>query len=144
MTHADYQVIINEPSKVVFDFLLDGLNNPKWRSAVVDISLKNGEAGSVGAEYRQSLKGPGGRKIDGDYRLVTVEPNKKLAFEVTTGPARPTGEYLLTESGGSTTLSFAMDYQTKGFKKLIDPMITKTMKSEVANLDVLKRVLEQS
>ena len=143
MAHADYTVIINQPANVIFNYLLDGLNNPNWRSGVLEISLKSGKLGEVGAEYKQLLKGPGGRKIDGDYRNTVVKPNTQLAFEVTTGPARPNGKYTLSESNDETSVNFSLDYQTKGFKKLIDPMITKTMKSEVANLDNLKTVLEK-
>ena len=133
---------INKPAAAVFGFLADGLNNPKWRDAVIDVSLKSGTSGTVGAEYQQTLKGPGGRKMSGNYKLVAVEPNKRLSFVVTTGPARPSGEYILSESAAKTDVTFSLDYQTKGFTKLMDPMITKTMRAEVACLAGLKRVLE--
>ncbi|HEV2412647.1 MAG TPA: SRPBCC family protein [Candidatus Saccharimonadales bacterium] len=142
MAHADYTVTVNKSAALVFNFLVDGLNNPKWRDAVIDISLKSGVKGTVGAEYSQTLKGPGGRRIAGDYKLTAVQPNSHIGFVVTTGPARPTGDFSLKESTGKTSITFSLDYQTKGLAKLMEPMITKTMKNEVACLDKLKQVLE--
>jgi uncharacterized membrane protein len=144
MAHAENLIVINKPVSEVFGFLADGLNNPKWRAGVVDIKLKSGAAGRVGAEYRQVLKGPFGRNIDGDYRLLTVNQDKELKFVVTSGPARPTGEYLFEQQGGSTKLTFVLDYQTKGLAKLMEPMIQRTMNSEVAALSKLKQVLEST
>jgi hypothetical protein len=144
MAHAENQIVINKPVSEVFSFLADGLNNPKWRAGVIEIKLKSGAAGSVGAEYRQVLKGPFGRNIDGDYRLLTVNQDKELKFAVTSGPARPTGEYLFEQQAGSTKLTFVLDYQTKGLAKLMEPMIQRTMNSEVAALSNLKQLLESA
>jgi hypothetical protein len=90
------------------------------------------------------LKGPFGRNIDGDYRLLTVHQDKELKFAVTSGPARPTGEHLFEQQGGSTKLTFVLDYQTKGVAKLMEPLIQRTMNSEVAALSNLKQVLEST
>jgi uncharacterized membrane protein len=144
MAHAENQIVINKPVSEVFSFLADGLNNPKWRAGVIEIKLKSGAAGSVGVEYRQVLKGPFGRNIDGDYRLLTVNQDKELKFAVTSGPARPTGEYLFEQQAGSTKLTFVLDYQTKGLAKLMEPMIQRTMNSEVAALSNLKQLLESA
>src|SRR5215467_2301181 len=144
MAHAENQIVINKPVSEVFSFLADGLNNPKWRDGVIEIKLKSGAAGSEGAEYRQVLKGPFGRNIDGDYRLLTVSQDKELKFAVTSGPARPTGEYLFEQQAGSTKLTFVLDYQTKGLAKLMEPMIQRTMNSEMAALSNLKQILESA
>ena len=144
MAHAENQIVINKPVSEVFSFLADGLNNPKWRDGVMEIKLKSGAAGSEGAEYRQVLKGPFGRNIDGDYRLLTVNQDKELKFAVTSGPARPIGEYLFEQQAGSTKLTFVLDYQTKGLAKLMEPMIQRTMNSEVAALSNLKQILESA
>ena len=143
MAHAENTITITKPQKLVYDFLADGLNNPKWRDAVLEISLKSGQAGRVGAEYRQLLKGPGGRTIAGDYQLTEATPNSKLAFMVTAGPARPEGQYVLKPTTGGTSVEFTLDLQTRGLMKLMEPMITKTMKAEVATLSRLKAVFEQ-
>jgi uncharacterized membrane protein len=138
-------VVIDRPVALVFAFVADGLNNPQWRDGVVSIDLASGQPGGVGTEYRQVLKGPGGRNIDGDYRLTAAVPSSELSFAVTSGPARPTGAYRFKPTpDGGTEVTFTLEYQAKGLKKLMEPMIQRAMLSEVAALGKLKRVLEAS
>lgn len=142
MAHAENEVIINKPVPEVYSFLADGTNNTRWRPGVVSIELSSGQAGQVGALYKQTLKGPGGRNIDGDYKITVANPNKELSFVVTAGPARPSGSYYFESVDNGTKLKFVLDYQPKGLAILMGPMITRTMRSEVANLANLKQLLE--
>ena len=87
MAHAENEAMINKPVPKVYSFLADGTNNTEWRPGVVSIELSSGQAGQVGALYKQTLKGPGGRNIDGDYKITVANPNKELSFVVTAGPA---------------------------------------------------------
>jgi hypothetical protein len=91
------------------------------------------------------LAGPGGRRIDGDYRITVFEPPRRLEFLVTAGPARPTGVFELSENGSqSTRVRFALDFSASGPMKLMSAMITRTMRREVAQLDNLKAILERT
>jgi uncharacterized protein YndB with AHSA1/START domain len=141
MAHADNTIRIERPAEEVFDFLADGTNNPRWRSGVIDISKQSGEG--EGTVYRQTLRGPGGRTMDGDYRITTFERPNRLAFEVIAGPARPLGSFVLTSDGpSSTSVTFTLDLASKGLTKLMAPMIQRQMQKEVASLEALKGVLE--
>ena len=143
MLHAEHSVTINRPPQAVFDYLADGTHNPDWRSGVVEIS-RTTQADGQGASYRQVLTGPGGRRIDGDYRVTVFDPPRRLEFVVTAGPARPAGVFELTENADqSTSVRFALDINPAGLMKLMTPMIRKTMRTEVAQLDTLKEVLER-
>jgi len=143
MLHAEHSVTINRPPQAVFDYLADGTHNPDWRSGVVEIS-RTTQADGQGASYRQVLTGPGGRRIDGDYRVTVFDPPRRLEFVVTAGPARPAGVFELTENADqSTSVRFALDINPTGLMKLMTPMIRKTMRTEVAQLGTLKEVLEQ-
>jgi uncharacterized protein YndB with AHSA1/START domain len=142
MPHAEHSVTIDRPAMEVFEYLADGTNNSQWRSGVVEIERTSSAAGQ-GASYRQVMTGPGGRRIDGDYKVTAYEPPSRLEFVVTAGPARPTGTFELTENGErSTRVRFALDLQPAGLMKLMTPMISKTMRTEVSQLDRLKDVLE--
>lgn len=143
MAHAENEVSINRPANVVYAFLADGLNNKRWRPGVKTVALASGEAGSKGAVYSQTMAGPGGRTIAGDYEITEAQPGKRLDFQVIAGPARPTGSFTLHETDGATTVRFALDLQPKGFMKLMGSMITKTMESEVSQLGQLKAILEK-
>ncbi|MFF2298782.1 SRPBCC family protein [Arthrobacter sp. NPDC058127] len=142
MAHAENEVSINRPANDVYAFLADGLNNKLWRPGVKTVALASGEAGNKGAVYSQTMAGPGGRTIAGDYEITAAEPGKRLDFQVIAGPARPTGSFTLNDNDGGTTVRFTLDLQPKGFMKLMGSMITKTMESEVGHLGQLKSVLE--
>src|SRR6266849_554098 len=87
MAHADSTVTISRPIGEVFAYLADGTNNPHWRAGVLEIE-RISPADSDQAVYRQVLRGPGGRRIDGDYRITEYHPPRVIGFEVTAGPLR--------------------------------------------------------
>lgn len=136
--HAEGTITIERPVNLVFDFLADGLNNPRWRPTVTDIQRVPGKP----ATYKQGLKGPGGRRIDGDYEITASQPNEMITFQVIAGPARPTGTYRFEALGNATRLTFTLHFEPKGLARLMDPMIASTMRSEIAMLTNLKRYLE--
>ena len=142
MAHAEESITIARPVNTVFDFVLDGTKNPLWRPSVLDIERVPGKPSGVGAVYKQGLKGPGGRRIDGDYEIVECQPNTLIRFQVINGPARPTGTYRFEPDGNSSRLTFILHHEPKGLAKLMDPMIARTMRSEVATLSNLKAYLE--
>lgn len=121
---------------------MDGANNPLWRPSVIDIRPISDQPLGVGSAFKQGLKGPGGRRIDGDYEIVACRPNELIRFQVTAGPARPTGTYLFEPGTDATTVMFVLDYQPKGLARLMDFLIAKTMQGEIATLGNLKTHLE--
>src|SRR5262249_2608986 len=127
MAHAESSITVNRPIEEVYAFVLDGANNPLWRPAVISIEHKPGTPDALGALYIQRLKGPGGRPIAGDYEVVECRPNEVIRFQVTAGPARPTGTYRFARTGDATTVTFALNYEPKGIARLLDPMIAQTM-----------------
>jgi uncharacterized protein YndB with AHSA1/START domain len=144
MLHAEHTVMINRPAGEVFDYLADGTHNRDWRNGVIQIERVSATEGE-GAAYRQVLAGPGGRRIDGDYRVTVFDRPSRLEFLVTAGPARPTGAFELTETPGQgTRVRFALDLQPAGLMRLMTPMIARQMRAEVAQLDTLKAILERS
>ncbi len=144
MPHAEGNVTIAKPVKDVYEFLLDGKNNTHWRPAVIDISKVAGTPNGVGAQFKQGVKGPGGRRIDGDYEVVEAQPDKLIKFNVIAGPARPTGTFKLDGDNKSTKLTFILDYTPKGlFAKLMGGMIQSTMNAEISTLSNLKAYLEK-
>jgi len=142
VANAANSITIDRPVAAVYQFLADGLNNPKWRSAVIGISLASGSGGAVGAVYKQTLKGPFGSKVDGDYRITKAIPNSRIEFEVITGPARPLGTFEIEPANGGAKVRFSLSFQPTGFMRLMNGMIQRTMDAEVRNLSALKQVLE--
>lgn len=141
MPSAEREVTIARPVGDVFAFVADGLNAPRWRPGVLDISLASGSG--LRAVYKQGVRGPGGRRIDADYRVPAHEPNRRLSFETIGGPVRPTGQFVFDDLDGATRLTFALQAELPGLKKLLMAgAVQKTMDAEVAATERLKEVLE--
>jgi uncharacterized protein YndB with AHSA1/START domain len=140
MAQAERSATVERPIADVFAFLADGLNNPRWRPDVTSIELVSGSG--LGARYAQSMKGPGGRTIRGDYTITRYDEPTRLDFEVTAGPARPTGSFTLVElTPTSTDVTFSLTLTPTGLMRLAGPMITKQVQAEVARVEDLTRAM---
>ncbi len=77
--------------------------------------------------------------------ITAYEPDTRLAFEATAGPVRPTGSYTLEALDGATRLTFALEAELHGVKKLLmGGAVQKTMDAEVQATERLKLILEGS
>jgi uncharacterized protein YndB with AHSA1/START domain len=141
MPAAERSIVINKPGDAVWAFIADGNNAMKWRPGVLDTSHLAGQG--LGETWKQGVRGPGGRRIDADYEITASEPPRRLAFKAIAGPVRPRGEYRLVPDQGGTMLTFSLEAELSGWKKLVmGGAVQSTMDAEVANLDRLKAVLE--
>jgi uncharacterized protein YndB with AHSA1/START domain len=135
MAHASATVVVNKPIAEVFAYLADGNNEPAWRPGVTDVSHVPDTGTGFGATFKQSMKGPGGRAIPGDYRITRYEPPTRLDFDVIAGPARPTGRFDLQETGpDSTEVTFTLDLTPRGLMVLLTPVINKQVRAEADNI----------
>ncbi|WP_171041397.1 SRPBCC family protein [Sinomonas susongensis] len=136
-------VVIARPISEVFGFFADAENDPMWRSGVKSIR-RRGELG-VGTEYEQTVAGPGGRGVSANVRVTAFEPERRVAFEATSGPVRPEGEYRFETVDGGTRVTFSLAAQLSGLKSLVmSGPVQKTMDAEVGALSKAKEYLEKS
>jgi hypothetical protein len=108
----------------VIEFILDGADNTQWRPAVMDIQRVGGTPAGLGAVFKQGLKGPGGRRMDGDYKITRLRPDEMIEFEMIAGPVRPTSSYEFQASGAASNITFVLDYKTSGLARLMVGVIT--------------------
>jgi uncharacterized protein YndB with AHSA1/START domain len=142
MPEAKNSIEIRRSPSEVFAFLAEGENNRRWRAGVVDIRHKAGHG--RGAIYEQGVKGPFGRRVPADYEVTEFEPDRRIGFRAIAGPVRPEGSYQLQPVDGGTRVTFELRCAPTGMAKLMTPMVAKTMRSEVAQLDRLRAALETS
>ena len=93
-----------------------------------------------GATYRQVLAGPGGRRIDGDYKVTVSGPPARLEFQITACEARRGVRARRETTPGATVVRFALDLHPTGAMKLLTPVIARQVRREVARLDSLKAI----
>jgi uncharacterized protein YndB with AHSA1/START domain len=140
VAHAVQTVTVDRPIAEVFAFLADGTNDPSWRPEV--ISIRHVEGTGEGATFAQTMKGPGGRKIKGDFKYTRYEEPSRLDFQVIAGPARPLGSFELREVSPTTTeVTFTMDLKPRGLMVLLTPMINKQVQTEVSNIKNLPKAM---
>jgi uncharacterized membrane protein len=142
MVHADATIVVGKPVHEVFQFLAEGRNNLLWRPSVLDVTLRSGKPGSVGTVYKQGLKGPKGKRIDADYEITGVKQNEELNFQVVTGD-KAKGKFFLASVSEGTRVRFSLDYEARGFGKLVEANLSKILQQEVMHLSNLKRYLEE-
>jgi uncharacterized membrane protein len=143
MIRAQSTVTIDRPQSEVFAFFADHTNGMKWRSGVIEIERVSGDG--VGATYHQALRGPGGRVIPADFRVVEYLPPERFAFAVTAGPVRPRGIFDFRPMGADVTgVTFTLEVEPRGLMKLMSPMVARQARHSVAELERAKRLLEQS
>jgi uncharacterized membrane protein len=140
MAEAGNSIVIDKPRSDVFAFVANHENDPQWRPGVLDISRASGEG--QGAVYRQGMKGPMGRRVDADFEVTAYQEGTLMAFRTVAGPVRPEGSYRFEDADGGTRITFSLNADLSGMKKLMAPMVTKSMRNQVAALANLKRVLE--
>jgi uncharacterized membrane protein len=140
MAEAENSIVIDKPRSDVFAFVANHENDPQWRPGVLDISRASGEG--QGAVYRQGMKGPMGRRVDADFEVTAYQEGTLMAFRTVAGPVRPEGSYRFEDADGGTRITFSLNADLSGMKKLMAPMVTKSMRNQVAALANLKRVLE--
>ena len=134
MPEESNTITIARPVSEVFAFLANAENDTQWRGGVIEMTRTSGQG--VGTTYRQIVAGPGGRRIDADVEITEFVPDQRIAFRTTKG------SYDVQARDGGTMVTFRLAATLGGVKKLMAPMVAKTMKSEVAALAQLKRVLE--
>ena len=141
MPQAQRSVVIHRPVEDVFAFFTDPINDPTWRPSIKEITAQGAPA--VGAKVHQVVSGPGGRGIPADIEITAYEPSNRYAFKVTAGPVRPTGEYRFAPVIGGTEVSFTLNAEITGLKKLVmSRAVQKSLDSEMQALNTAKRHLE--
>lgn len=142
MAFAEFSLLIRKPVYEVFDFILHGENNKIWRPSVIAVKQETAGDAGVGTKFSQTMKGPFGKKISGDYEITRCDRDKAISFRVISGPARPNGKYVFEDAGDETKVTFTLSLKSEGFARLMDPMINKQMQSETAMLENIKKYLE--
>jgi hypothetical protein len=81
------------------------------------------------------VKGPGGRAITADIEVTADEPDTAVAFRAIAGPVRPRGDDTMREADNATEVTFTLDAELSGLKKLfMGNAVQKTTDAEVAAL----------
>jgi len=75
--------------------------------------------------------------------VTAYEPDERVAFRGVAGPVRPDGSYTFSAVDGGTSVTFSLNADLAGIKKLLmSKQVQKSMDAEMAGLDKAKALLE--
>lgn len=143
MTKIEASIMIERPVEQVWRFITDFSNISRWSPDIVE--MRQTSPGPLGEGTSILVKHPN-QTLSG--RVTEYEPNRKFAFELTSGPPRGTSLGLTVEGvDGKTRFSQAFDFKLSGFYRLLGPLITgrsvRQGKAEAeSNVSNVKRILE--
>ena len=142
MPSAQRTIRIARPSEQVFAFFTDPSNDQLWRPHVKEVAAEG--VLRVGATVHQVVAGPGGSGIQADLEVTAYEPPSRYAFKVIAGPARPVGEFRFAPAEGGTEVSFSLNAELTGIKKLLmSNAVQKSMDAQMASLDKARALIEK-
>jgi len=134
-------ITIDRPVAVVFAFLAQLENLPRWNYAISE--TRKISIGPVGASahYEQTRTIP--TRSTETFEITAYEPDRTLAIRGTFGPFPGRFTYELEPMGNHTRLVNTVDLEPSGLVSIVAPLLTSRVKAAVAaNLSVLKQILE--
>ena len=143
--HLESTIDIARPRNEVFEYLAHGENLPEYASDFVWVNQTSSGVPCLGSEYAYEMA----RGAKGTFRRTVFEPISKLAWEgppAKSGPGTmaPSGSWELSDVSGATRVKLVMSPVPGGLLRLMAPMISKKIASELPGALVrLKRRLEQ-
>jgi uncharacterized membrane protein len=142
MARAEISTTINRPVDEVFAVLSNVENNPKWSSAALEAETIS--AGPIGVGTRARFVGKFlGRRIESESEITEFEPNRKLAFQNTSGPFPFRASMTFEGFEGGTRVKATFEAEPGGFFKLAEPLFVSMGKRQFENdLANLKDLME--
>jgi uncharacterized protein YndB with AHSA1/START domain len=142
MITVEKTILIGCPTEVVFAFVSDQTNAPRWQRGLT--TVRRTTDGPIGVGTRHAFERTMmGRRMDGSNEYTRYDPNELVAFSWT-GPMPGQASYTVQSAGtGRTRLVSRLEMQGHGLLRFAEPVLAAGLRRDVeANLDRLKRLLE--
>jgi uncharacterized protein YndB with AHSA1/START domain len=144
LAKIEASVVIDRPVEDVWKFITDLPSVPKWSHGLLE--KRQTSPGPLGVGTTVLSRTP---RFTFTGRVTEFEPNRKISWEMTSGPMKGSHESdsLETVEGGKTRLTHVLDVRPSGFYRLMWPFIagrTRRDGTAHANTDLsnIKRILE--
>ncbi len=142
MIKHEVSIHLNLPVEQVFAFLADTSKLSSWQSNLIKNELTTQGPLRVGARFRE-VRRLGRRESEIQGEITAFEPNKRLETKTTTKP-QASVSYLLNPEQGGTRLKYKFALETSGLMRLLEPLISGSIRKEQESDFVkLKGILER-
>jgi uncharacterized protein YndB with AHSA1/START domain len=140
MVKVEISLHINRPVAEVFKYMNDPTKMPEWNSTIEEATPSETPV-KVGTRIRSRLRMLG-RKIEGTYEVVELEPNKRVVNK-SDEPFPWKAIMTFQAENGGTRLVSAAEGELGGFFKLSEPIFARIMKKQLqAQYETAKELLE--
>lgn len=117
----------------VFAYIDDLARHGEWQSTIEQVTVLTEGPTRVGSRARDRRKVPGGTR-EMTYEITEHDPPRRASFRGVDGPVRVVGTVTVAPvDGGRSRLSLELDFEGRGFGKLLLPLVRR---------DAAKRVPE--
>jgi carbon monoxide dehydrogenase subunit G len=142
---VEHSVSIARSKDLVWSFLSDYRNDPRFIEAVTHVEIEGGGAPSVGGRMRRSMRLPVVNKsVDADVEIIRVEAGHVIAFRASAGPLSFVETREVASEGSGTRVTFRLEGDPGSALKLGARMMEwQAKRAMTADLASLKRVLER-
>ena len=142
MIKVESSVIIDRPSDVVFEYLTNFENNPRWQSGMQEAYFTSDGPLDVGSTYSQVARFLG-RRIDSNFVVVAYEPGHMVTITSSSGSFPITVTRSVKSAGSGTEVKAIVEGDATGFFKLAEPIMGRMVQRSVdGDYARLKEVLE--
>jgi hypothetical protein len=143
MARINGEIVIDRPREVVFDFVSDECNEPRYNPQMLSVEkLSPGPAGS-GTQYRAQMKS-GSRTLPLLLEFTTFERPVRLGSHSMFSGVTIDGELTFEAVGDSTLMRWVWNMTPSGALKLLTPLVVWMGRRQEARIwSDLKRCLEE-
>ena len=141
MVRVEHEVTINRPPGEVFAYLTDLEKLPEWQATAISGRLESDrlETGATAVEVRRFL----GREMESTIHVTDMEPDRRFAGEVVSGPLEYRFSHQLEPEGEGTKVMFTIEGDPGRYFSLSEPVVERQVRRQVADdFRTLKLLLE--
>jgi uncharacterized membrane protein len=134
-------VVINQPVRMVFDFVTDLNNNPRWQSDILELEMTSEGCFELGSTYR-CVNRFMGKRLETEGVITDYIPDRACAFRITSGSVSGESNFIFEAVDGGTKFTTTADLNLGHFKLgkiLLKRKIDKQLKNDMLKL---KKLLE--
>jgi uncharacterized protein YndB with AHSA1/START domain len=103
--------VVKSPPEVVFAFVSDARNLPRWRPEYLSVELMTTEPIGPGSRFRELVKLPNGKEFRAQEEYVDFEPNRRFSSHVTDAPKPDFDEVTFEPVGDGTRVTVRFDFE---------------------------------
>ena len=142
MAHIEGEIVINRPTDVVFDFVADERNEPRFNPQMRRVEQITAGPVGLGTQFRAEMANMG-RTVEMVIAFTTFERPRRLASHTRMSSIDIRGALTFEPVPEGTLMRWLWEMEPRGILKLMTPMITRMGRRQEETIWAgLKRHLE--